>query len=116
MNSIGPRSVYDEAKRFAEAIALTSNREHDLDIRIVRIFNAYGPRMRPEYRRAVPAFFKAAFQMRPSDDLTQPKPRRCSVGGPNLIPNRSGAHTSLVKEVLGYWSQPLSPTSPRMQG
>ena len=60
VNSIGPRSVYDEVKRFAKAITLTSNREHDLDIRIGRIFNAYGPRVKPEYRRAVPAFCKAA--------------------------------------------------------
>lgn len=65
VNPIGPRGVYDEAKRFAEAMTLAYNREHDLDTRIVRIFNAYGPRMRPNDGRAVPAFFKAALEDRP---------------------------------------------------
>jgi dTDP-glucose 4,6-dehydratase len=56
--------VYDEAKRFAEALTLAYNREHGLDTRIVRIFNTYGPRMRPNDGRAVPAFFKAALENR----------------------------------------------------
>lgn len=60
VNPIGPRGVYDEAKRFAEAMTLAYNREHGLDTRIVRIFNTYGPHMRPDDGRAVPAFFKAA--------------------------------------------------------
>lgn len=65
VNPIGPRGVYDEAKRFAEALTLAYNREHGLDTRIVRIFNTYGPRMRPNDGRAVPAFFKAALENRP---------------------------------------------------
>jgi dTDP-glucose 4,6-dehydratase len=65
VNPIGPRGVYDEAKRFAEALTLAYNREHRLDTRIVRIFNTYGPRMRPDDGRAVPAFFKAALENRP---------------------------------------------------
>jgi dTDP-glucose 4,6-dehydratase len=65
VNPIGPRGVYDEAKRFAEALTLAYNREHDVDTRIVRIFNTYGPRMRPDDGRAVPAFFKAALENRP---------------------------------------------------
>jgi dTDP-glucose 4,6-dehydratase len=65
VNPIGPRGVYDEAKRFAEAMTLAYNREHGLDTRIVRIFNTYGPRMRPNDGRAVPAFFKAALENRP---------------------------------------------------
>ena len=65
VNPIGPRGVYDEAKRFAEAMTLAYNREHGLDTRIVRIFNTYGPRMRPHDGRAVPAFFKAALEDRP---------------------------------------------------
>jgi dTDP-glucose 4,6-dehydratase len=65
VNPIGPRGVYDEAKRFAEAMTLAYNREHGVDTRIVRIFNTYGPRMRADDGRAVPAFFKAALQNRP---------------------------------------------------
>ena len=65
VNPIGPRGVYDEAKRFAEAMTLAYNREHGVDTRIVRIFNTFGPRMRPDDGRAVPAFFKAALENRP---------------------------------------------------
>jgi dTDP-glucose 4,6-dehydratase len=65
VNPIGPRGVYDEAKRFAEALTLAYNREHGVDTRIVRIFNTYGTRMRPNDGRAVPAFFKAALENRP---------------------------------------------------
>ena len=65
VNPIGPRGVYDEAKRFAEAMTLAYNREHGLDTRIVRIFNTFGPRMRPDDGRAIPAFFKATLENRP---------------------------------------------------
>jgi dTDP-glucose 4,6-dehydratase len=65
VNPIGPRGVYDEAKRFAEALTLAYHREHGLATRIVRIFNTYGPRMRANDGRAVPAFFKAALQGKP---------------------------------------------------
>ena len=65
VNPIGPRGVYDEAKRFAEALTLAYHREHGLETRIVRIFNTYGPRMRPDDGRAIPAFFKAALENRP---------------------------------------------------
>jgi dTDP-glucose 4,6-dehydratase len=65
VNPIGPRGVYDEAKRFAEAMTLAYNREHGLETRIVRIFNTYGIRMRPNDGRAVPAFFKAALRNEP---------------------------------------------------
>ncbi len=53
VNSIGPRSVYDEAKRFAEAMTMAYHRHHGADVRIVRIFNSYGPQMRPGDGRAV---------------------------------------------------------------
>lgn len=62
VNPIGPRGVYDEAKRFAEAMTLAYHREHGMDVRIARIFNTYGPRMRVEDGRAVPAFFAAALR------------------------------------------------------
>lgn len=60
VNPIGPRGVYDEAKRFAEAMAMAYHRFHGLEIRIVRIFNTYGPRMRPHDGRVVPAFIQQA--------------------------------------------------------
>ncbi len=60
VNPIGPRSVYDEAKRFSEAQTAAYHRYHGLDTRIVRIFNTYGPRMRLKDGRAVPAFMSQA--------------------------------------------------------
>lgn len=58
VNPVGPRGVYDEAKRFAEAMVMAYNRVHGLETRIVRIFNTYGPRMRPNDGRVVPAFIQ----------------------------------------------------------
>ena len=60
VNPIGPRGVYDEAKRFAEAMTLAYHRYHEVDTKIVRIFNTYGPRMRLRDGRAVPAFMSQA--------------------------------------------------------
>ena len=60
VNPIGPRGVYDEAKRFAEALTLAYHRYHGVDTKIVRIFNTYGPRMRLRDGRAVPAFMSQA--------------------------------------------------------
>jgi dTDP-glucose 4,6-dehydratase len=65
VNPIGPRGVYDEAKRFAEAITLAYHREHGVDVRIARIFNTYGPRMRVNDGRAVPEFFSRALRGEP---------------------------------------------------
>ncbi len=65
VNPIGPRGVYDEAKRFAEAITMAYHRYHDLDTRIVRIFNTYGPRMRLEDGRVVPNFIAQALRGEP---------------------------------------------------
>ena len=65
MNPIGPRGVYDEAKRFAEAMTLAYHRYHGLDTRIVRIFNTYGPRMRSEDGRVVSNFIVQALQQKP---------------------------------------------------
>jgi dTDP-glucose 4,6-dehydratase len=62
VNSVGPRSVYDEAKRFAEAITMAYHRYHRLDAKIVRIFNTYGPRMRVNDGRAVPTFIPQALE------------------------------------------------------
>ncbi len=65
VNPIGPRGVYDEAKRYAEAMATAYQRVHGLEVRIVRIFNTYGPRMRLGDGRVVPAFLEQALEGRP---------------------------------------------------
>lgn len=62
---IGPRSVYDEAKRFAEALTMAYNRFHNVDTRIVRIFNTFGPRMRLDDGRVVPNFIQQALRQEP---------------------------------------------------
>jgi dTDP-glucose 4,6-dehydratase len=62
VNPVGPRGVYDEAKRFAEAMTMAYHRVHRVETRIVRIFNTYGPRMRVEDGRAIPAFLSQALQ------------------------------------------------------
>jgi dTDP-glucose 4,6-dehydratase len=62
VNPVGPRGVYDEAKRFAEAITMAYHRVHGVQTRIVRIFNTYGPRMRVEDGRAIPAFLSQALK------------------------------------------------------
>ncbi len=65
VNPVGPRGVYDEAKRFAEAMVMAYHRVHGLDIRILRIFNTYGPRMRLRDGRVVPAFIQQALKGNP---------------------------------------------------
>jgi nucleoside-diphosphate-sugar epimerase len=67
VNPNGPRSVYDEAKRFSEAISMSYYREYDLDARIVRIFNTYGPRMKLDDGRVVPNFIAQALK---GEDIT----------------------------------------------
>jgi dTDP-glucose 4,6-dehydratase len=65
VNPVGPRGVYDEAKRFGEALTMAYRRTHDVDTTIVRIFNTHGPRMRPNDGRAIPAFASQALAGRP---------------------------------------------------
>jgi dTDP-glucose 4,6-dehydratase len=65
VNPVGPRGVYDEAKRFAEAMVMAYHRYHGVDIKIVRIFNTYGPRMRARDGRVVPAFINQALDGEP---------------------------------------------------
>jgi dTDP-glucose 4,6-dehydratase len=67
VNPVGPRGVYDEAKRFAEAITMAYHRVHGMETRIVRIFNTYGPRMRVQDGRAIPAFLGQALR---GEDVT----------------------------------------------
>ena len=65
VNSIGPRSCYDEGKRFAEALVMAYHRKHNLDTKIVRIFNTYGPRMRVNDGRVIPNFMMQALRNEP---------------------------------------------------
>ena len=65
VNPIGPRGVYDEAKRYAEALVMAYHRQQGVDTAIVRIFNTYGPRMRPHDGRAIPTFLRQALEDRP---------------------------------------------------
>jgi len=65
VNPVGPRGVYDEAKRFAEALTMAYRRTHEVDTAIVRIFNTYGPRMRPNDGRAIPTFIRQALTGEP---------------------------------------------------
>jgi dTDP-glucose 4,6-dehydratase len=65
VNPVGPRSVYDEAKRYAEAATMAYHRAHGLHVNIARIFNTYGPRMRPDDGRAVPSFIRQALAGEP---------------------------------------------------
>ena len=65
VNPIGPRGVYDEAKRYAEALTMAYHRQQGVDTHIVRIFNTYGPRMRPHDGRAIPTFVRQALEDKP---------------------------------------------------
>jgi dTDP-glucose 4,6-dehydratase len=65
VNPIGPRGVYDEAKRYAEALTMAYHRQQGVDTAIVRIFNTYGPRMRPHDGRAIPTFVRQAMEQKP---------------------------------------------------
>jgi dTDP-glucose 4,6-dehydratase len=65
VNNVGPRGVYDESKRFAEAITMAYHNTHGLDVKIARIFNTYGPQMRKEDGRAIPNFIEQALNNKP---------------------------------------------------
>lgn len=67
VNPIGPRACYDESKRYAEALTMSYYRKYDVDTRIIRIFNTYGPRMRPDDGRVIPNFINQALK---GEDLT----------------------------------------------
>ncbi len=104
VNPVGPRGVYDEAKRFGEALTMAYRRSHGMDAKIVRIFNTHGPRMRPDDGRAIPAFTTQALSGQPItvagdgsqtrsiifvDDLVEGIVRllRSELGGPVNIGN-----------------------------
>jgi dTDP-glucose 4,6-dehydratase len=76
VNPVGPRGVYDESKRFAEALTMAYDRYHEVDTRIVRIFNTYGPRMRADDGRVVPNFINQALRGEPLTVYDQGKRTR----------------------------------------
>ena len=82
VNPVGPRGVYDEAKRFAEALAMAYHNAHGLDVKIIRIFNTYGPRMRLHDGRAIPEFISSALRNEPLPVFGDGKQTRsfCYVG------------------------------------
>lgn len=126
VNPIGPRGVYDEAKRFQEAIAMAYHRVHHLEVRIVRIFNTYGPRMRLDDGRALPAFMSQAIrgekltifgdgsQTRSFcyiDDMTEGIFRllQCDHNGPvNLGNPEEISIDQLADEILALAGRPIS--------
>jgi len=128
VNPVGPRGVYDEAKRFAEAMAMAYHRAHGLEVRIVRIFNTYGPRMRLRDGRVVPAFIQQALTGQPMtvfgegkqtrsfcyvndlvegiyrllrSDLTEP----CNIGNPHEMTILEFAET--IRDAVGSKSEIL---------
>jgi len=113
VNPVGPRGVYDEAKRFAEAMTMAYHRYHDLDTRIVRIFNTYGPRMRPHDGRVVSNFIVQALRGEPLtiygdgsqtrsfcyvDDLVEGIVRLFERGGPEPT-NIGNPHEFTVRQL-----------------
>jgi dTDP-glucose 4,6-dehydratase len=99
VNPIGPRSVYDEAKRFSEAIATAYQRTHGVEVRLVRIFNTYGPRMRPNDGRVVSTFLTQALRGEP-----------LTVFGDGLQTRSFCYVDDLVTGILGLlWSDHVGP-------
>jgi dTDP-glucose 4,6-dehydratase len=96
VNCIGPRGVYDEAKRFAEALAFAYHRTHGVDTKIVRIFNTYGPRMRSGDGRVVPNFIMQALEGKPLTIYGDGKQTRSFCFVSDLI---EGIYRLLVSDV-----------------
>jgi len=102
VNPVGPRGVYDEAKRFAEAMTMAYHRYHGIDTRIARIFNTYGPRMRLDDGRAIPTFIAQALR---GEDIT--------VHGDGSQTRSFCYYTDLIEGILSLSSpdfdSPLTP-------
>jgi dTDP-glucose 4,6-dehydratase len=106
VNPIGPRGCYDEAKRFAEALTMAYHQEHAVDTRIVRIFNTYGPRMRLNDGRVVPAFISQALKNRPVTVFGEGKQTRSFCYVSDLI-------EGIYRLMLSDYSQPVNIGNPR---
>lgn len=85
VNCVGPRGVYDEAKRFAEALSMAYHKSHGIPVKIARIFNTYGPQMRSNDGRAIPNFISQAFQNKPITIYGQGKQTRSFMYISDLI-------------------------------
>ncbi len=107
VNPVGPRGVYDEAKRFAEALTMAYHRVHQMDTKIVRIFNTYGPRMRLYDGRALPTFFRQALKGEPltvyGDGLADAQllPLQRPDGGHRPAPGERGARADQHRQPGG---------------
>ncbi len=134
VNPVGPRGVYDEAKRFSEALTVAYRKNHGVDTKIVRIFNTYGPRMRPDDGRAIPTFIRQALRGEPVtvsgdgkqtrsvcyvDDLVEGVLRmlRSSHAGPVNLGNPAELSVLELAETIRRLAQSLSPITfiPRPQ-
>jgi len=96
VNPVGPRGVYDEAKRFAEALAMAYHRYHNVDAKIVRIFNTYGPRMRPNDGRAIPTFVPQALKNEPITIFGEGKQTRSFCYVSDLV---EGIYRLLISDI-----------------
>lgn len=106
VNPIGPRGVYDEAKRFAEAMTMAYHRYHGVDTRIVRIFNTYGPRMRPNDGRIVPTLIRQALKNEPLTVFGEGKQTRSFCYVSDLI-------RGLYQLALTQFHEPVNIGNPR---
>lgn len=106
VNPIGPRGVYDEAKRFAEAMTMAYHRYHKVETRIVRIFNTYGPRMRPRDGRVVPAFITEALKGEPITVFGDGKQTRSFCYVSDLI-------EGITRLMMSDYAEPVNIGNPR---
>lgn len=106
VNPIGPRGVYDEAKRFAEAMTMAYHRYHKMQVRIVRIFNTYGPRMRRHDGRAVPEFINQALKNKPVTVFGNGKQTRSFCYVSDLV-------DGLYRLLLSRCNEPVNIGNPR---
>jgi dTDP-glucose 4,6-dehydratase len=106
VNTIGPRGCYDESKRFAEAITMAYHREHKVNTRIVRIFNTYGPRMRINDGRVVPAFISQALKNKPVTVFGEGKQTRSFCFVSDLI-------EGIYRLMMSSYDQPVNIGNPK---
>src|SRR6058998_1900826 len=106
VNTIGPRGCYDEAKRFAEAMTVAYQREHGVETRIVRIFNTYGPRMRLNDGRVVPAFVSQALKNKPMTVFGEGRQTRSFCYVSDLI-------EGIYRLMMSSHSEPVNLGNPR---
>ncbi len=105
VNPVGPRGVYDESKRFAEAMTMAYHRAHGVDTRIVRIFNSYGPRMRAHDGRAIPAFITQALRGEPLTVFGKGSQTRSFCYIDDLI-------EGIVRLIRADWHEPVNIGNP----